>query len=599
MDFDQTEIETFVGKWTAALEKAASGDNAVARQDAERERHELLEAVGNNPGVRRLAANPLLLTVLALMKRQGVTLPERRVELYQKYVETLLSSWNRARGLGRAPTRDLDLVETVKVLAPLALWMHTVNPGVGLVKKVELEDQLQRLYTERGEAHPESAVRQFLRDVHDHTCLLLERGPGLYGLIHLTFEEYFAAVALAQQGQESVEPVVRQILGRVGEPAWREVIVLAIGYLGIVQQRDQAASRVVEGMLRGAARTHGLSVVVAGQAVADACPSGVTPACRAATVQALLGTMADHDGTPPTTRAEAGHALARLGDPRVEVVPKKLEDLGAMEFCFMPPGPFLMGEEGRENKSLTQGYWMGRYPVTTAQFAWFVRDGGYSRAGFWQEAIQAQCWKDGKFKPRYEEDWGTGPRDCGFPFDQPNHPVVGVSWFEALAFCHWLEERWRAQLPRGWRIALPSEVEWEKAARGGKELPAQNPFRKLADLALPEPVEVRDNPMPKRKYPWGEEFDPNLANCDPTEIKATSAAGCFSAGASPYGVEELSGNVWEWCRDEEGGARGLRGGAFNFDSSVVRCAFRFGSHPDFRYRGFGFRVVASPFVSGI
>ena len=103
-----------------------------------------------NPSVRRLAANPLLLTILALMKRQGVTLPERRVELYEQYVRTLLSSWNRARGLGRPPARDLDVVQTVRVLAPLALWMHETSPGVGLVKRGEMRRKLGQIYTALG-----------------------------------------------------------------------------------------------------------------------------------------------------------------------------------------------------------------------------------------------------------------------------------------------------------------------------------------------------------------------------------------------------------------------------------------------------------------
>jgi hypothetical protein len=71
------------------------------------------------------------LTILALMKRQGVSLPERRVQLYDQYVNTLLSTWNRARSLsGRAPGRDIDEIQTVRILAPLALWMHEVSPGV-------------------------------------------------------------------------------------------------------------------------------------------------------------------------------------------------------------------------------------------------------------------------------------------------------------------------------------------------------------------------------------------------------------------------------------------------------------------------------------
>lgn len=199
VDFDDDEIADFVARWTQALEAQAQGDSPLARTDAERERRELLDAVQRNAGVRQLAANPLLLTILALMKRQGVTLPERRVELYEQYVKTLLSSWNRARGLGRPPSRDLDPVQTVKVLAPLALWMHEVNPGVGLVKREDLRRRLETLYADRGEADAEASARQFLADVRDHAGLLLERGSGEYGFIHLTFEEYLAAVAIALQ----------------------------------------------------------------------------------------------------------------------------------------------------------------------------------------------------------------------------------------------------------------------------------------------------------------------------------------------------------------------------------------------------------------
>jgi len=178
VDFDDEEIELFVERWTLAIEDAVRGPTLVAAQEAERERRELLDAVRRNPGVRRLAANPLLLTILALMKRQGVTLPERRVELYQKYVETLLSTWNRARGLGRPPARDLDAVETVRILAPLALWMHQVAAGVGLVKQGDLQRQLVEIYTGRGETDPETAARRFLADVREYTGLLLERGDG-------------------------------------------------------------------------------------------------------------------------------------------------------------------------------------------------------------------------------------------------------------------------------------------------------------------------------------------------------------------------------------------------------------------------------------
>ncbi len=594
VDFDDEEIGTFVTQWTAALEKAAAGDTPVAAADARRECEEMLEAVRRNPGVRRLAANPLLLTVLALMKRQGVTLPERRVELYAKYIETLLSSWHRARGLGRPPTRDLDVVETVKVLAPLALWMHTVNPGVGLVKKGELEEELRRLYAQRGEPQPEKAANRFLKDDRDHASLLLERGPGRYGFIHLTFEEYLAAVALAQQGQEGVEPVVRGMLERVTEPAWREVHLLTVGYVGVVQQREKAASSVVEGLLKAGSATRGVSVVVAGEAVADAGSGSITAAVRSQTVDALLKTLTDDQGAESATRAAAGNALAVLGDPRRELVPHSLDDLDAMEFCYVPAGPFRMGngEAVRVNRSLTQGYWIGRYPITVAQYGWFVRKCGYERPELWREAEQAGFWKAGKVKGGYEHEWIDGPLSAAFPFGLANHPIVGVSWYEALAFCRWLSGVWRSRLPEGSQVQLPSEAEWEKAARGGLRIPRE-PIRRAGACGLSFVVGQAEMPNPDeaRTYPWGNEFDPNRVNSQESGLGATSAVGTFPGGQAPCGALDLSGNVWEWCRAE--GV--LRGGSFSYGRYSVRCANRRRDLPNYRNSLIGFRVVVSPF----
>jgi len=227
-----------------------------------------------------------------------------------------------------------------------------------------------------------------------------------------------------------------------------------------------------------------------------------------------------------------------------------------------------------------------------------VRAGrGYRHAEFWPEAIQAGCWKEGRLKPA-GDDWIASPWDTGFPFDQLNHPVVGVSWYESLAFCRWLEARFRAQLPPKFQITLPSDAEWEKAARGGRQLPAQACIRKLvAGLSLPAAEPGQRNPKPKRKYPWGDAFDANLANCSEPGLSATSAAGCFPGGISPCGALDLSGNVWQWSRDGEGGARVVRGGAFAVGSIGVRCACRRGRDPDARRGSFGFRVVASPFAS--
>jgi len=584
VDFGDEEIEAFVNRWVAAMERASRGETGVPVGEPERERRELLEAIRVNPGVRGLAAKPLLLTILALMKRQGVRLPERRVQLYDKYVETLLSSWNLARGLGRPPARDLDVVQTVRILAPLALWMHEKSPGVGLVKQEEVRRKLAEIYAQEGEKDPDQAVHQFLQDVHQYAGLLQERDAGQYSFIHLTFEEYLAAVGIGRLGQGRIEPVSDVLSRHAGDAAWREVVLLTIGYLGIVQQWEEAASGVVGELLSRRSGEPGEAAVLMGEAVVDAMPGGVTRACAEKVAEHLARTLRD-ESVEAALRAAGGMALARLGDPRPDVM-----TVEGMQFCYVPAGSFWMGtdsdliaaedEKPGHEVDVPHGYWIARYPVTVAQFRSFVECAGYDTGN--EKAV-------------------GGPA---------NHPVVNVTWHEALDFCRWLTVRWHHVLPEGYVASLPSEAEWEKAARGGKERPAyQSPVRIEEALTVPCTVVSIRNQMPKRSYPWGNQPDPGRANYDDTGIGSTSAVGCFPGGASPYGCLDMAGNVWEWCstlhvgypyepghrEDLRGiGPRVLRGGAFYINEWNVRCACRYGLDSGNRTGGAGFRVVVSP-----
>jgi formylglycine-generating enzyme required for sulfatase activity len=335
----------------------------------------------------------------------------------------------------------------------------------------------------------------------------------------------------------------------------------------------------------------------------------------------------------PTERVEAGRTLAYIGDPRETVIlPER------MGFCLVSAGPFWMGSEEygdekpfRLNECLDYDYWISRYPVTNAQFKAFVQSGGYKEERYWKVAQAADLWDQGKVKhgiynfdkkgkwKRIKEIEVEGPEDYGEPFNLPNHPVVGITWYEALAFTLWLSERIEDKIPHGYEIHFPSEAEWEKAARGGVKIPA-NPTISRCDTWTKE-SRLIDNPIPKRYYPWNnDEADPNRANYIETRIGTTSAAGCFPGGTSPYGVLDMSGNVWEWTRslwgedwkkpkfkypylkdDRENLEAGkdilrmLRGGSFNNNERNVRCANRNRNNPDNRNRNIGFRVVVSTF----
>jgi len=246
---------------------------------------------------------------------------------------------------------------------------------------------------------------------------------------------------------------------------------------------------------------------------------------------------------PPKRRAAIGIELAELGDPRPEVM-----TIDGMEFCYVPPGPFWMGsnDDGEYDhyKPLHQvdinyGYWIGRYPVTNAQYQAFVDDGGYRNEAFWSEAKAQGYWKDGKTKDW--SGWRDAPYDWGTPYTLPNHPRVGITWYEALAFTRWLREQWPG-------TRLPSEAEWEKAARGGLQIPVTPLIRSATNLVPLSSLRLTSNPLAQRHYPWGNDFDADLSNCKETGIKHSNAVGAFTKAKSPYGAEEMSGNVWEWCQ---------------------------------------------------
>jgi formylglycine-generating enzyme required for sulfatase activity len=303
----------------------------------------------------------------------------------------------------------------------------------------------------------------------------------------------------------------------------------------------------------------------------------------------------------PRERAEAGDTLARIGDPRDGVGTLLVKTgVGEVEipdivWCEIPAGPFVMGGDGQHDGkpkftyTIRQPYFISRYPITNAQFDAFINDpNGYRNDKWWTPA--GREWRGER----------TAPDKFGGVFDLPNHPVVNVSWYEAYAFTRWLnarfqiydpvthsvrvDEGWKSRIEnRKWEIRLPTEAEWEKAARG----------------------------TDARVYPWGSNPDPNRMNFDGTRLGTTNAVGAFPGGASPYGVLEMSGNVWEWCQtkwtenyqnyaktednDPKGdSARVVRGGSFGDNGSSVRCAVRGWDGPDLGYRGRGVRVVLSP-----
>ena len=213
---------------------------------------------------------------------------------------------------------------------------------------------------------------------------------------------------------------------------------------------------------------------------------------------------------------------------------------------------------------------IARTPVTNAQFAPFVEAGGYADPAYWAAEGWAARAREAWTAPRYWSDRG---------WNRADRPVVGVSWYEALGFCRWLSEL------TGEPVTLPDEAQWQRAAQGDD----------------------------RREYPWGDlPPDDSLCNWN-RDVDETTPVEAYPAGASPYGVLDLSGNVWEWCLsawqdangdsdDLVGGndrdAKVLRGGAWSSDSALsLRAANRNATDPNTRQpphvrdTRYGFRAV--------
>ena len=196
------------------------------------------------------------------------------------------------------------------------------------------------------------------------------------------------------------------------------------------------------------------------------------------------------------------------------------------EMIVIPAGPFLMGDK-LETVELPE-YHIAKYPVTNADYFHFVEATGHRRPDHWL-------------------------RNGSYPPELARHPVVLVSWESAVAYTEWLGGR------------LPTEAEWEKAARGADG----------------------------RVYPWGNDFIAENCNTSESSSEGTRPVDAHLGGASSYGLIDMAGNAWEWTStyyQENEQWRVLKGGAWDYKGiKDTRCAFRVYFQPDFRNAAVGFR----------
>ncbi len=587
--FDEEQIDRFIAAWYHELARLGS---VSAETVAGLTQH--LQRAIRRPDLWRLANNPLLLTVMALVHTHKGRLPEARALLYEETVDILLWRWEQLKAsagdevprlqalltdVGRA---DTDLKQG---LWRLAYEAHGQGGTAGSAEVADIDEAT--LANALRALHPQGSrdwAYQVIEVMQLRAGLLLERVPGVYALPHRTFQEYLAGAHLSTLADFPTQAARLAAEGAL----WREVILLAVGrlvYLSGETARPLALVAELCPTLADNTPVAWQQAWLAGDVLLEMGLNRVhdTKLGRelAARVGQRLVALLRGGHLSPVQRAAAGNTLATLGDPRFRADAWCLPDEPLLGFMEIPAGPFLMGsdpardaeadtEEQPQHEVVLPRYYLARYPVTVAQWMAFVQASGHT------------------------------PRDAESLQAIANHPVAFVSWHEVLAYCQWLTVRLRewpgtpeplAHLLRqeGWGVTLPSEAEWEKAARG----------------------------TDGRRYPWGDELDTNRMNCWETGFHSTSAVGCFSGGASPYEVEDMSGNRWEWTRSLWGRSwttnvfpypytpgkrrerlqaasnmrRVLRGGAYWRMGREARCANRFGGGGVLHLSQVGFRVV--------
>jgi formylglycine-generating enzyme required for sulfatase activity len=283
------------------------------------------------------------------------------------------------------------------------------------------------------------------------------------------------------------------------------------------------------------------------------------------------------DGYQKLIRALKKRAETLGRNPLKEIHPRSMSEQqwGNIEFVWVKEGNFLIGskndnqlasywEKPQRIFSLPYDFFISRYPITNTQYSQFILENHL------------------KLKKETQNDLQT----------KPEHPAVYVSWRNATKFCDWLKLRYGTELPKNMRFRLPTEVEWEKAARG--------PFGS--------------------EWPWGDKWKTGLCNSNESGLNTTTPVKYHSPnGDSPYGVVDMAGNVWEWTLSLWGVSqeksdfeypynpkddrkeikagynvlRVLRGGSFQDSYQYVRCLSRRGGYPLMGWPSSGFRVVCS------
>jgi formylglycine-generating enzyme required for sulfatase activity len=546
-------------------------------------------------GLGRLASSPeILSSLVAIYAHNEEGLPHSRLALYRNILQVIESRWAGHGGTlnvatttnlqGEAPFNYTGMLSAVAASTAYAALRDGGIPGGAFPPAL--------LYSSVQNHGPSDLVAR------GTLTQFIEMESGLFNRTadeELTFanraiQEFLAASELRCRHDF---PSFGSDLVRSDSTRWRNVLIMAAGLagpdLGIAAVRAfcpfspplvDSVSAVDDEMWRTAWMA-GEALAEIGLEAAEARPERREALDR---VRAWLVQLVECSALSVHERHEVGMTLSRLGDPRPGVCSESLV------FCLVSRGPVVLGGDGLSDAEpyefdIPYDYWVSKYLVTNAQFAYFLDDNPEAHL----PDDEGNVWSARRRVP-----------DPGYA----NHPVVGVTYLDAKTYCEWLTVRLheRGELPEGYTARLPTEAEWMKVYRGGVTL-----------------SDGTTNPVPFRRYPWGMEWNHSRANLpeDQSSLSQTTSVGLYPTGVTPVGVLDAAGNVLEWTSTCWGGfdpsmarfghpynphdgrenpdavgLRIVRGGSWLFSEGGAKCACRL--DPDRPFPDTGFRVFLVP-----
>jgi formylglycine-generating enzyme required for sulfatase activity len=647
-DFHEFEIVDFADEHRQALAQRLyqlKGDNAeVAKRKALMVNQQIAEKAIDPELIDR----PLFITMMVgiAIQNGGDTLPERRGALYRQSINLLLDRWTRSKSgvkslLELLGDKTVDDVE--KRLMALAFDVHDYSPEVG-TPYIDYE-KIHKYLKPLGK-HVAIDVISYLSE---NAGVLVSREQDMerdvFQFAHRTFQEYLAGAELIERCKNDFGLIRQKI---ESQPAlWQMPCLLAADVLvdknwagSLWALLDRLDDDLPDTMGKNDPRWHSIwlsACITQEQKLYEQnkLTHGQTT-IRQGLVDWLVKLL-ETGALSPLERAECGRVLALLGDTRpgvgikvyerkvsqtdtfsiVSPAPKPQQKLSSVpsqlltedktdygmqkyldeealaaiaaniqkrqakkdttkislpdiEWAMISPSHFVMGSksEPRNLPRVVQVpylYYVSRYPITYAQFQTFLD----APDGF----IDSRWWDDMGGNQRHPM------REQAFRY--ANHPRESVSWYQAVAFCRWLDAKYQEYdlgLPDGkWQIRLPTEIEWEKVARGKTNW----------------------------DYPWGDVLSRERGNSFETNVGMTTAVGSFSDGAARHWdkpVDDLAGNVREWCLNKYGDMqsiavdtsddeRSVRGGAWLGLTIYMRSTAQLYERPNYEDNDLGFRVV--------